>query len=148
MSPPVLRMTSAVLFLGATSVLLLALWLSPDPSGVGTHTQLGLKPCIVMSMLDLPCPMCGMTTTFSLMADLRPLDAFLNQPFGVLLFMITVTVAAVSGLEIVYPKKRWNVIVGMVESRKRWLVGVFSLGFFGGWLYKIAIIKEMFTSIP
>jgi len=82
------------------------------------------------------------------MADLRPLDAFLNQPFGVLLFMITVTVAAVSGLEIVYPKKRWNVIVGMVESRKRWLVGVFSLGFFGGWLYKIAIIKEMFTSIP
>lgn len=37
-----------------------------------------------------PCPMCGMTTTFALMEHLRPLDAALKLPFGVVLFSLTV----------------------------------------------------------
>jgi len=92
--------------------------------------------------------MCGMTTTFALMASLRPLDAFLNQPFGVVLFLTTFATAIVSGLEIVFPKDRWKMILSWMEPRKSYLVVLFSAGFFGGWLYKLAIITEISTTTP
>ena len=142
------RAFSAIVFICSIAVLSIAAWLTPDPSGVGTHTQLGLKPCILMSMLDLPCPMCGMTTTFSLMANGRPIEAFLNQPFGVFLFLLTVFFAVVAGMEIVFPKKRWIAIARWPGFHKGRFVLAFSVGFFGSWLYKIAIVKEMLSGIP
>ena len=148
MSPRAVRATSLVAFLCTAIVLGVAFWLDPDPSGVGTHTQLGLKPCIMLSMMGLPCPMCGMTTTFALMADLRIMDAFFNQPFGVVLFLVTLVTAIVSAMEIVYPKDRWKTIVSWLELRKSYFVVLFSVGFFGGWLYKIAVISEISTGIP
>jgi len=39
--------------------------LQPDPRGFGTHQQLGLPPCSFRSLVDVPCPSCGMTTAFS-----------------------------------------------------------------------------------
>jgi len=75
-----------VVALPTLTVLAIARHLQPDPAGVGTHTQLGLGRCPVLALTGYPCPMCGMTTTFALMADLRPVDAALNQPFGVVLF--------------------------------------------------------------
>ena len=81
---------SLVLFLGTAAVLGLALWLDADPSGHSTHTQLGLNQCTLLSYTGYPCPMCGMTTTFTHMAHLQPLEAFVTQPFGVFLFLLTV----------------------------------------------------------
>ena len=43
----------------------LALRLDPDPRGYGTHRRLGLPPCSFRSMFAVPCPSCGMTTSFS-----------------------------------------------------------------------------------
>ena len=43
----------------------LAGWLSPSPAGLGTHQQLGLPPCSARVLLGVPCPGCGMTTSFS-----------------------------------------------------------------------------------
>ena len=80
------RLVSVLLFLGTGVVLVLAVWLEPSSQGHSTHTQLGLYPCTMLSFTGFPCPMCGMTTTLALMADLRFLQAALNQPFGVLLF--------------------------------------------------------------
>ena len=34
---------------------------------LGTHQQLGLPECTFKSMVGVPCPSCGMTTSFSLM---------------------------------------------------------------------------------
>ena len=148
MTARAIRASSAFVFVCSVAVLVLAAWLTPDPSGVGTHTQLGLKPCIAVSLLNLPCPMCGMTTTFSLMADLRPFEAFRNQPFGAFLFLVTTGLSVVSGLEIFFPKNRWGAILKWIEVNKSKVLLAFSFGFFGGWLYKIAIMKEILASIP
>lgn len=42
-----------------------AFQLQPDPRGFGTHQQLGLPPCSLRSLVDVPCPSCGMTTAFA-----------------------------------------------------------------------------------
>lgn len=46
-------------------VFVVALRLSPDPRGYGTHQQLGLAPCVFQMMSGYPCPACGMTTCFT-----------------------------------------------------------------------------------
>ena len=52
----------AVVLVGFFAV---ALWLSPDPRGFGTHQQLGLPPCSFRLLFGRPCPSCGMTTCFT-----------------------------------------------------------------------------------
>jgi hypothetical protein len=43
----------------------LARTLDPDPRGFGTHQRLGLPPCTFRQLSNLPCPGCGMTTSFA-----------------------------------------------------------------------------------
>ena len=43
----------------------LAFALKPDPRGYGTHQSLGLPPCTFRMLFGIPCPSCGMTTSFS-----------------------------------------------------------------------------------
>lgn len=47
-------------------LLAVSAWLTPDPSGMGTHTQLGLPKCTMAAMTGLRCPGCGMTTAWAL----------------------------------------------------------------------------------
>jgi hypothetical protein len=69
----------------------LGLWLEPSPTGMGTHTVLGLPPCGMLLATGHPCPTCGVTTSFVLAAHGRFGDAFVNQPFGLIVFLLTVT---------------------------------------------------------
>lgn len=53
-------------------VFALAFWLKPyGPDGrplrMETHRQLGLPPCTFYEYTGLPCPSCGMTTSFALL---------------------------------------------------------------------------------
>jgi hypothetical protein len=43
----------------------LAYSLEPDPRGYGTHQRLGLPPCTFQVLFSIPCPSCGMTTSFA-----------------------------------------------------------------------------------
>lgn len=76
------RVPGALLAVACLTVLLVGSWLTPDPAGIGTHTQLGLNPCGFEAATGLPCATCGMTTATALAAHGRLLDAFVTQPAG------------------------------------------------------------------
>ncbi len=48
---------------------------SGSPQTHGTHRQLGLPPCILLSTCGFPCPSCGMTTAVSLLVHGDPAAA-------------------------------------------------------------------------
>lgn len=54
------------------TVFALAIWLKPydaagTPLRMEAHRQLGLPPCTFYEMTGMPCPSCGMTTSFALL---------------------------------------------------------------------------------
>lgn len=61
----------------------LALFLTPDLRGHGTHEQLGLPPCATMRFLGIPCWFCGMTTAVVWFAHGEFVRAFAVQPAAV-----------------------------------------------------------------
>jgi hypothetical protein len=72
------------------AVLTIAAFLTPDPSGLGTHRQLlHLAPCSFVLTSGLPCPTCGMTTSFAWMMNGHPLAALTAQPAGAVLCLAT-----------------------------------------------------------
>jgi len=89
------RLLMACAAAGIAGVLLLARWLHADPRGFGTHEQLGFPPCLTRHYLDIPCPFCGMTTAFALMAHGRFVDAFLTQPAGAAAFVVALATCIV-----------------------------------------------------
>lgn len=132
------RLVSIPLALGAGTVLALALYLDPSPMGHSTHIQLGLNTCTFLALTGQPCPMCGMTTTFSLMAHLQPLQAFLTQPFGVVLFSMTAFVFGTSVAEVLLPRDRWRRVGRFLAPYEARLATLFLVGMALGWVYKIA----------
>ena len=91
------RVAALFVLVPAAAVLLVAAGLRPAAEGTGTHTQLGLAPCGFQTATSMPCATCGMTTSFSLSADGRLLDAFAIQPAGTLLAVLTAMAAILSG---------------------------------------------------
>lgn len=140
-SGKVSRALSVFVALGTGAVLATALWLTPSPLGYATHTQLGLGQCTFLSVTGIPCPMCGMTTTFTLLAHLRPLQAAVTQPFGLVLFSLTVFAFAVSFAEIFVPRDRWSRILRVAAPYETTLAVLFLVGMGLGWLYKIAVMR-------
>jgi hypothetical protein len=122
--------------LGCAGVLGIARFLTPSPSGLGTHQQLfGLAPCSFVITSGLPCPTCGMTTAFAHMMHGHPLTALRIQPAGAVFCLITAGLclfgfhAAFSGT---LTTINWNRI-GPVR-----IMLALGLLILGGWAFKIA----------
>ncbi len=77
-------------------VITVGMLLTPSSSGVGTHESLGLPPCGFLVITGYPCPSCGLTTAFVLLLHGQITEAFLVQPFGVLLFVVFFIAAGLS----------------------------------------------------
>jgi hypothetical protein len=59
------RLLTLLLATGIVVVFGIAVWLTPDPRGFGTHQQLGMPPCTFRTLTKVNCPHCGLTTSFS-----------------------------------------------------------------------------------
>ncbi|RIK63130.1 MAG: hypothetical protein DCC65_16385 [Planctomycetota bacterium] len=67
--------------------------LAPSPTGVGTHTQLGLPPDPILKATGVPMPGCGMTTSFAWFVRGNLLASIYVEPMGA--FLATLTAAVV-----------------------------------------------------
>ena len=135
------RLIAAILFVPSATVLGIALSLTPDPAGMGTHRQLGLGQCTILSLTGLPCPMCGMTTTFTHLAHLHLIQGTINQPFGLVLFSLTVGAAVLGGLELVQPAARWRRVLAWIDQRETVIAYGLLAGMILGWIYKIGMVR-------
>ena len=131
------RVVGVLLFLPAAVVLVIAALLEPNPAGMGTHQQLGLAPCSFWAWFSIPCPMCGMTTTFCHMANVDILNALQTQPFGVALFLGTVGLMGIGFWDMVFGTGVHQRLFRWIFSHERFFLRLLSCGFLLGWLYKL-----------
>ncbi|MDG2291926.1 MAG: DUF2752 domain-containing protein, partial [Phycisphaerales bacterium] len=134
------RLMAAGLAVATGVVLAIAVVLTPDASGAGTHKQLGLPACNWISTVGMPCPTCGYTTSFTHAAHGDFVGAFVNQPFGAVLaigtavvflgsIIVLLTGAPLGGLVARYWTAKWTwAVIGMVLL---------------AWVYKILLFKEL-----
>jgi hypothetical protein len=88
-SSPSARLLALAIALACAALLLTAARLTPDRRGFGTHTELGLQPCSFLARTGLPCPACGMTTSFACFVRGHLLNSLYVQPMGTLLAALT-----------------------------------------------------------
>ena len=69
-----------------SAVILVARSLSPSPLGYGSHLQLGLPPCGLLIFSGVPCPSCGLTTSFAHLSRMQWTQGWQANPWGVFLF--------------------------------------------------------------
>ena len=83
------RALALAVALSCLAVLGLAARLPPSPTGIGSHRALGLQSCHFLDTTGLPCPSCGMTTSFTWFARGNLLASLYVQPMGAALAAIT-----------------------------------------------------------
>ena len=122
-SAPAERLIQVGVALALWGLLVVSAVLAPSPDGLGTHEQLGMQPCAFYKVTGRPCPGCGLTTAFALMAHGRVGDAVVVQPFGALLFALAaagamgasaMAVAGRSWLPMFYSEKLPLVLYGLI----------------------------------
>jgi Protein of unknown function (DUF2752) len=79
--------------IGLLGLLATAAVLRPDPSGHGTHQQLGLPPCTFFTLFHRRCPTCGMTTAWAHLVRGEWLDACRSNSGGALLGVLAMVAA-------------------------------------------------------
>jgi hypothetical protein len=87
------RACLVVIAVGFAIVFGIALWLNPydetgQPRRLATHTQLGMSPCGFYQMTDVPCPSCGMTTSFALLMHGDLVNSLRANAAGTLLALL------------------------------------------------------------
>ena len=76
--------------IGCLIPLLLAVRLHPSPTGVATHTEMGFQQCRMLQVTGIPCPSCGMTTSWSWLVRGNVVASLYVQPMGTVLALIAI----------------------------------------------------------
>ncbi|MEK7833427.1 MAG: DUF2752 domain-containing protein [Acidobacteriota bacterium] len=132
------RFTYLALMALAGFTLTIARILNPSPNGFGTHEQLGLPPCLFFKLTGIPCPSCGLTTSFAHSSRLHFYQAFIAQPFGVVAFSLTL-ISIPLFVFLIRRRVAWSAVIHArgVNRLLYLLIAVYLLS----WLYKIAVVK-------
>jgi hypothetical protein len=85
---PATRLIALGLAAGCLAGLLAAAWLPPNPAGYGSHTGLGLQSCQFLDRTGVPCPGCGMTTSFTWFVRGNFAASVYVQPMGAALALL------------------------------------------------------------
>ena len=130
------RLVSVLLVLCFAGVSLLAHRMRVDPSGTGSHTQLGLPPCGLYDKFGIPCMSCGWTTAWAAITKMRVVEALAASPFGAVLWAVLAAGAAASA---------WSALSGWpffrFIERLDWVrIGLATLALMtASWTFKIVV---------
>lgn len=119
-------------------VLGVATYLTPSAEGLGTHTQLGMKSCGWVHMMGIPCPTCGMTTSFAHAAEGDLPAAFHTQPLGAVLAVATAMAFLLGVHTLITGSTVGRAFARMWTAKLAWVV---SIAVVAAWLYKVASFK-------
>lgn len=129
------RLGAAGASLACLVLLAFAARLHPNESGLGTHEQVGLGPCLAPILTGYPCPTCGMTTAVAHAVRGQWIMGFQAQPAGLALAITVAAVALMGG---------WGAITGrtwrlnpLIFSLDRMAVAAVAIWLLG-WGYKVA----------
>jgi hypothetical protein len=99
----------------------LAYSVTADPTGRGTHQQFGLPPCVILTLTKLPCPTCGMTTSFAHFVRGRWRESAEANTSGFLMAVMSLCFLPWSLISL-FRREWW-----LIRNPERWLSGL-SLG--------------------
>lgn len=135
-SSPLARVLAFSIAMVCVGVLVTAARLTPDRHGFGTHTALGLQPCSFLERTGIPCPACGMTTSFACFVRGHVLSSLYVQPMGTLLAAVACG-AVWGGLYIAATGRPVYRLLSVIPSRY-YVVPLVSWGIVA-WAWKIYI---------
>lgn len=75
------------------SLLVVARFLTPSKTGIGTHQGLGLPACQFRTIFGVDCPSCGMTTSWAHLTRLDIVSSLQANPGGMLLGVFSFVMA-------------------------------------------------------
>jgi hypothetical protein len=130
------RLLAGFIAAGCLGLLVTAAVLKPNPNGTGTHTALGLESCQFMQRTGIPCPSCGMTTSFAYFVRGNILASLYVQPMGTLLAFLAAMTFWLALYVAVSGKPAYRMLRFLPGNK--WVMG---LVFFGilAWGWKIYI---------
>lgn len=132
------RAASLAVAVAASAPLVIAAFLRPDPSGIGTHTQLGIPTCMWPVTLGITCPSCGMTTAFAHAAAGNLWTSFWTQPMGFLLALLCASAAMLGVLGAVTGSRLGYWLCRSPGRAGWWMLGAFALA---SWFWTTARLK-------
>ncbi len=119
---------------GCLAVLVVAAGLTPASGGTATHLQLGMAPCGFLVRTGLPCPACGMTTSFAWFAHGNVAASFYVQPMGMVLAALAGLTVWGAGYVAVTGKPMFRVF--SIFPEKMYLFPLLAMGILG-WAWKM-----------
>ncbi|MDB5295843.1 MAG: hypothetical protein JWO31_1826 [Phycisphaerales bacterium] len=132
-APPTARAFALLVAGGCLAVLLTAVRLPPNPAGYGSHRGIGLPSCAWMER-GVPCPACGMTTSFSWFVRGNLPASIYVQPMGAAL-AAAAAACVWGGLYVGLTGRPVYRLVHLLPARA-WLVGLLGFGL-AAWGWKV-----------
>jgi hypothetical protein len=123
----------------STAVLIIARILQPSAQGIGTHEQMGLPPCAFHHLTGIPCPSCGLTTSFAYAARLDFIASLTTQPFGLIAFCLMLFCIPLS-IFLIRRRTAWDEFIHARHSDK--VIYALIVFYFLSWFYKLIVMKS------